>query len=136
MPGGKQSSKDNASEHMPLQSLPTLSLNAPVSLRGLNADVPVAVGVSLIFAPGAGPLRAFAVTRLDAFAVGFPVLRAFPERGARRLDAFAERGVWLDAFAERGVRLDAFAERGVRLDALVFARTSLAQRIEVATETL
>ena len=118
MPGGKQSSKDNASEHMPLQSLPTLSLNAPVSLRGPNVDVPVAVGVSLIFGPGAGPLR-----RLDAFAVRLPVLRTFPERGARRLDAFAERGVWLDAFAERrGVRLDAFAERGVRLDALVSAR--------------
>ncbi len=121
MPGGKQSSKDNTSEHKPLQSLPTLSLNVPVSLRERAIDVAVAVG-----APGARAMRAFDVTSLDACAVGFAPLRVFTKRGARRLDAFAEGGVRLDAFAERDVWLDALRPHA-------FARTFLAQRIEVAT---
>ena len=47
---GKQSSKDNASEHMPLQSLPTLSFNVPVlGWPKRVVTVAMAVGVALDF---------------------------------------------------------------------------------------
>ncbi len=46
---GKQSSKDNASEHMPLQSLPTLSFKPVLGWPKRVVTVAMAVGVALDF---------------------------------------------------------------------------------------
>ena len=69
---GKQSSKDNASEHMPLQSLPTLSFNVPVLgwPKRVVTDCAMAVSVALDFG-----LPTLKVTVLVAVGVALDFLK-------------------------------------------------------------